>query len=121
MVTEYRHESDNQNNILLYYNTMYYNIIIWRFRYFYVYYIIQNQQKHISPNKSVAGEFRENVAGSSQFASKDGFSQVYPPRWSYISWADPVGGGGQGVRTPFWAHDVDFLTLGPKLDPFLCL
>ena len=43
----------------------------------------------------------------------------------YTSWAD-LGGGGGGSGPPFLAHDVGFLTLGPKLDTllapiFLCL
>ena len=41
------------------------------------------------------------------------------------AWADPGGGGVQGVRPPFLAHVVGFLTLGLKLDrswtPFFLL
>ena len=35
-----------------------------------------------------------------------------------VTWADR-GGGVQGVRPPFLAHDVGFLTMGPKLDLLL--
>ena len=36
------------------------------------------------------------------------------------TWANPGGGGVQGVRTPpSMPHDVGFITLGPKLDPLL--
>ena len=34
-------------------------------------------------------------------------------------WIRMGGSGGGGVRPPFFAHDVGFLTLGLKLDPLL--
>ena len=36
-----------------------------------------------------------------------------------FQWEVMGGSGGQGVRTPFLAHYVGFLTLGPKLDSLL--
>ena len=36
-----------------------------------------------------------------------------------MAWADPKGGG--GPDSPFLAHVLGFLTLGPKLDPLLDL